>query len=115
MPVCPNVSSLVLNASWGDLLTRRCLRRCSALSYSFTNGTNNYCLNSCPNNTWASITDQACLAQCPNNTFAHNATTTCVEQCPPGEWADLVKRQCMPNCTFNSSLYSDDSTDTCVA
>ncbi len=35
--VCPNVSSIYLNESWADDLTRRCLGRCSALSFAFSN------------------------------------------------------------------------------
>ena len=104
----------MLNASWADGLTRRCLQICSSLSFSFTNSTVNLCLNSCPEGTWASAADQACVTQCPINSYAYNTTNVCVEQCPPGEWADLVNRICMPDCTFNVSLFADDSTDSCV-
>lgn len=114
MSYCPNISSTYLNASWADTLTRRCLQRCSALSYSFTNSTDNVCLNTCPVGFYASIADQACLVQCPPGTFAHVNSTTCVDQCPPGEWADLVLRVCNPNCGYNTSLYADNSSAACV-
>lgn len=61
MQQCPNVSSVYLNESWADDLTHRCVQRCSALSYAYSNQTDNICLNVCPDGWFASEFAQACV------------------------------------------------------
>lgn len=76
--VCPNISLLYLNESWADPLLGRCVSRCSALSYSYTNTTDNVCVTVCPTGYFASTLTQACVLSCPNGTFAHISTMFCV-------------------------------------
>ena len=99
------------NQSFADDLTRRCLRKCSALSYSYSNSSHNLCLNVCPSGFFASEISQACESRCPNTTFAHNTSQKCVKICPNGQWADTVTQTCMDGC-YNAQ-FSDNSTNSC--
>jgi len=70
------------------------------MTYTFADNSTNFCVATCPENSWADNYTYACVTVCTDGTFADDSTWKCVHMCPanPVSYAYQLTKKCLYSC-----------------